>query len=191
MKDIPRFGATLTLVALIAAGSLAWINEITKPKIFAQQEKALKSALIIVLPGASQKNIVPVNDENGNPAYYVGYKSQDRSEIIGYAFPVASQGYSSVIRTLAGMDSTGSIMAIKVLFQQETPGLGTRVEEYREGESEPWWQQQFKGLQATELSVDKDGGKIASITGATITSRAITDAIAAEAQRILTLLNSQ
>ena len=39
MKDIPRFAATLTLVALIAAGSLTWINEITKPKILEQQEK--------------------------------------------------------------------------------------------------------------------------------------------------------
>jgi electron transport complex protein RnfG len=188
MKDIPRFGATLTLVALIAAGSLAWINEITKPKILAQQERALNEALTKVLPGASQENIIAVKNEQGIIDYYVGYASSDHDIIIGYAFPVFSQGYSSIIRTLAGMDTTGSVLAIKVLFQQETPGLGTRCEEIREGESEPWWQHQFKGLEATTLAVDKDGGKITSITGATITSKAITDGIMAEAQKVLQLI---
>ena len=71
MKDIPRFGATLTLVALIAAGSLAWINEITKPKILAQQEKALNDALTKVLPGAGQENIVAVKNDKGGVDYYV------------------------------------------------------------------------------------------------------------------------
>ena len=60
MKDIPRFAATLTIVALIAAGSLAWVNEITKPKILIQQQKELKEALAYVLPGSKTGVIVPV-----------------------------------------------------------------------------------------------------------------------------------
>ena len=191
MKDIPRFGATLTLVALLAAGSLAWINEITKPKIVAQQEKALRDALITVLPGASQNNILPVHDDKGGIDYYIGYRGNEQSEIIGYAFPSFSQGYSSIIRTLTGIDTAGNVLAVKVLFQQETPGLGTRCEEIKDGESEPWWQRQFNTKKATDLAVDKDGGKIASITGATITSRAITDGIAAEARRTMGLIRSQ
>ena len=62
-------------------------------------------------------------------------------------------------------------------------------EEIRKEESVPWWQRQFQGLMARNLKVDKDGGSIQSITGATITSRAITDAVSQDAQRILDVIN--
>lgn len=190
MKDIPRFAATLTLVALIAAGSLAWINEITKPKILEQQEKELTQALTYVLPGVQKENIVPIR-EDGEILYYEGYRDKDRTQFAGYALLVLSQGYSSTIRTLVGVDSTGTILAIKVLFQQETPGLGTRCEEIRTGESVPWWQAQFSDKNALELAVDKDGGSIESITGATITSRAITEGISKHVKLVLDIIKNK
>ena len=57
MKDIPRFAFILTLVALIATGSLAWINKITRPLISAQEKKELEEALTYVLPGTDSTNI--------------------------------------------------------------------------------------------------------------------------------------
>ncbi len=184
MKDIPRFAATLTFVALIAAGSLAWVNEITKPMILVQQEKELKDALAYVLPGSKTGVIIPVK-ENNKTIYYMGYKDKEKKQFIGYAFLVLSKGYSSTIRTLVGMDSTGTIFAIRVLSQQETPGLGNRCQEVKSGQTSPWWQKQFSGKKATNICVDKDGGQIQAITGATITSRAITNGISARAKWLL------
>jgi electron transport complex protein RnfG len=78
-----------------------------------------------------------------------------------------------------------------VLSQQETPGLGTRCQEIRRGETEPWWQAQFKGKRISEVAVDKDNGIIQSITGATITSRAITDGIRKQVHGLLPRWNTE
>ncbi|MFH1941555.1 MAG: FMN-binding protein, partial [bacterium] len=95
-----------------------------------------------------------------------------------------SRGYSSTIQTLVGVDSTCKILSVRVLYQQETPGLGTRIEEIRSGDTTPWWQNQFLGKNAVGIAVDKDNGEIETITGATITSRAVTIGISERAEKI-------
>lgn len=182
MKEILRFGIILAFVAMLAAASLSWVNAITKPRIEAQEALAIQKALYAVLPGCEQGLILSVTDP---VEYYIGYENPDTTSIKGIAFQAASKGYSSVIKTMVGVDTSGTILAIRVLSQKETPGLGTRVEEIKSGESGPWWQKQFIGKPATEIKVDKDGGMIESVTGATITSRAITDGIARQARTIL------
>ncbi len=183
MKDIAQFAATLTLVALITAGSLAWVNKITKPKIVEQQKNELTEALSSVLPDCIDGSIVPVK-ENDHILYYLGYRDKEQTRLIGYAFLAEGRGYSSTIRTLVGMDTSCTIYAIKILSQQETPGLGSICEEVRSGETKPWWQAQFTGKTAKGIAVDKDKGEIVSITGATITSRAITNSIAESVNRL-------
>ena len=190
MKDIIRFSFTLTIVALISSGSLAFINKITRPKILEQQARELNLGLYSVLPGTDQGVIEPVI-EGEETLYYKGYADTSKDELLGYAFLALGNGYSSTIRTLVGMDSLGSILGIRILFQQETPGLGTRCEEVRSGETSPWWQVQFIGKPTTTVAVDKDNGKIESITGATITSRAITKSIAERAVEVLAFINAQ
>ncbi|MCP4647180.1 MAG: FMN-binding protein, partial [bacterium] len=58
-----------------------------------------------------------------------------------------------------------------VLFQQETPGLGANVSNPEK------FIYQFDGLDASTLLLSKDGGELDSITGSTITSRAVTDSV--------------
>lgn len=189
MKDILRFATTLALVTLISAGSLAWINKITRPKILAQREKEFNDGLFTVLPGIQEGLVIPI-EENDEIFYYEGYRDTNKTDFIGYAFLAQPRGYSSTIETLVGVDSAGTILGIKILSQRETPGLGTRCEETRSGENVPWWQVQFSGKKAEEIEIDKDGGQIESITGATITSRAITDCIAERANSIFRKINN-
>ena len=184
MKEIIKYAGVLGLVMLIAAGALAYVNGITKPRILAQQKKDLTAGLYAVLPG-SESGVIIEHQPGDGLTYYAGFARQDTSELIGYALPVVSKGYSSNVRTLVGIDSVGQIIALKVLFQQETPGLGTRIEEVRSGQTQPWFITQFKGKSAQHVLVDKDGGDIQSITGATITSRAVTDGIRTTADRFL------
>ncbi len=184
MKDIPLFAVTLTLVAAISAGSLAWLDKITRPRILEEQRLELQAGILEVLPGASRDAIFPVKDEENNVILYSGYKDAGKNHLVGYALPVVSRGYSSDIRSIVGIDSTFSnILAIKVLSQKETPGLGTRCQEIKSGESDPWFQRQFHDKVVEGLAVDKDGGTIQSITAATITSRAITDGISHQIEK--------
>ena len=190
MKDIPRYAFTLTLVALIAAGSLSWVNSITKPIILEQQSNNLKIGLYQVLPGTENGVIEPVK-EGKEILYYKGFSNKEKTTMIGYAFLVFSQGYSSTIQTLVGIDTTGIIQKINILFQQETPGLGTRCQEILSGDTEPWWQAQFTDKNALSLALDMDGGEIQTITGATITSRVITDAIVESAKSVFQRIQSE
>lgn len=182
MKEILKYAGVLCLVTLIAGSALSYVNTVTKPRILAQQEKNLKMGLYSVLPG-SDSGVVKADSLLSDLKYYTGYSNPDTTGIIGYALPVVSKGYSSNIQTLVGFDTTGAIISIKILFQQETPGLGTKVEEIRPRENKPWFQEQFKTKMADDLVLDKKGGPIECITGATITSKAITDGIREGANR--------
>ncbi|NOZ61523.1 MAG: RnfABCDGE type electron transport complex subunit G [Calditrichaeota bacterium] len=176
MKEIYKLGGILLLVTVLASAALSMVNKITKPKIEEQKRLVIERALIAALPTADPKAIEKVT-ENDELLYYIGYPSQEKKEIAGYAFIAKKSGYSSVIETMVGVDTTGKIIGIKIMEQQETPGLGTKIEQVKYGESSPWFQIQFLNRYADELAVDKDNGPIKSITGATISSRAVTNSI--------------
>ncbi|MBM3709310.1 MAG: FMN-binding protein [Actinobacteria bacterium] len=74
------------------------------------------------------------------------------------------------------MDSNYQIKGISILSNTETPGLGTRITEIS-------FTDQFKGLGLEDISLSKDGGKIDAITGATISSRAVTNAVRDEIEK--------
>jgi len=179
MKDIVRFGGILLLVSVIAAAGLAAVYQVTNPRIVEQKKIELQNALGTAMPGADVNAIKQVAGEGEKVLYYKGFASPDTTGLVGYAFIASGIGYSSTIVTMVGVDSTGKIIGIKVLSQGETPGLGTKVQEIRYGEKEPWFQQQFLGRNVRKLAVDKDGGEIRSITGATISSRAVAKSIVA------------
>jgi Na+-translocating ferredoxin:NAD+ oxidoreductase subunit G len=183
MKEIVKLGGLLMLISVIAATALAGIYTVTKPKIEYQKQFALEQALMTALPGAAQDAVFPI-EKDGRVLYYEGFKSADKTQLIGYAFIGQWPGYSSVIETMVGVDTTGNIIGLKVLDQKETPGLGTRTEEIKHGENDSWFQRQFLGKDAAALKVDKDGGEIQSITGATISSRAVTRSVVAAFQEL-------
>ncbi|MBN1480590.1 RnfABCDGE type electron transport complex subunit G [candidate division KSB1 bacterium] len=184
MNDILKLGGLLMLITVIAATALAGIYNVTKPRIEAQKALELERALTVALPDAPQEAIFPVQ-QNDKVAYYIGYKTPDKQDTVGYAFVARGSGYSSVIETMVGVDSAGQILGIKVLSQVETPGLGTKVEEVKYGEQDPWFTRQFLNKSADQLAVDKDGGDIQSITGATISSRALTNSVVQGYQKLL------
>ena len=99
--------------------------------------------------------------------YYIGKKSDD---VVGYTFVAAMYGYSSEVKTMVGVSPNLSVTNIKIIDQAETPGLGANCER-------PEFTELFENMTSDKLKVDKDGGDIRSLTGATITSRAVTNSI--------------
>ena len=175
MKDIIKLSLILGIFCSVAAFSLAGVNKITRPYIEMERRRQIKEALEYVLPEA--KVVVKKTAPDGR-TYYCGYTTEDTTSLPeAYAFIAYGQGYSSRIQTMVGVDNNGVIKAIEILFQQETPGLGAKSTEVAPGEERPWFQKQFIGKPAKDIRVDKDGGEIVSITGATITSRAVTNSI--------------
>ncbi len=89
------------------------------------------------------------------------------------------KGYSGTIRLLVNVDQQAQqLLAVRPLFHQETPGLGDQIEVEKSN-----WLTQFQLPLATPLqavALRRDGGQIDSITGATITSRAVSQILATE-----------
>lgn len=177
MTNIIRLGLILMCVTLIAAGALSGVNKMTKPKIAAIKIQKKVSSLNTVLPGASTGVIDPVV-RNGNEIYYKGYADTAKTNLIGYAIAAAGKGYSSTIVTMVGVNLDGRIGAVKIMEQKETPGLGTKIEKVGpyQGKEMPWYQQ-LSLCRVADLAVDKDGGEINSVTGATISSRAVVKSV--------------
>jgi electron transport complex protein RnfG len=184
MKYYLRLGFVLLIITAIASGILAFINGFTEPVIRENQIKTQVEARKEVLPQAVtfQKDSLKVETQHTdfNPLkkkteggddlfeYYIG--KAENGDIVGYTFIAAKYGYSSEIKTMVGVDENLSVSKVKIIFQSETPGLGANCDK-------PDFSSKFNGNKSEQLFVDKDGGTIKSITGATITTRAITQSI--------------
>lgn len=177
MKDIFKLSAILCLVTVIAAAALSSVNSITKPKIEQQRALDAEKALTVAVPGAAKDAFVAVT-RSEQILYYRAYSSNDKNNLIGYAVVASADGYQSTIETMVGVDTAFVISGMQIYRQAETPGLGTKIIEVREGEAMPWFQKQFIGKTSNGLAVVQDDGEIVSVIGATISSRAVTNSIA-------------
>jgi electron transport complex protein RnfG len=99
-------------------------------------------------------------------------------EEIGYAFIATGTGYGGTIKTMVGMYKNSTISGVNIISQSETPGLGTQI-------AEPDFTNQFSGKRVEEVRLRRDGGVIDAITGATISSRAITDIVRERAEVVM------
>ena len=172
-------GFILMAYGLVAGLALGLINDATAPVIAKQEEAARMAAIEEVLPEAT----VFDPDTAGDLEYISGYETEEKKSPVGYVITAYGSGFSSTIRTVVGLEPNFEVSAIEIVSQSETPGLGTRAVEAEEGK-EPWFEVQFDDKNALALAVDKDGGNIESITGATITSRAIANSVSKAAERL-------
>jgi Na+-translocating ferredoxin:NAD+ oxidoreductase subunit G len=191
MKSMLRYGIILGLICLVATGLLATVNFFTKTRIAAEAQKEIQISLKEVLPEAVNFEEIKFQNET---VYYKGFAS-DKS-LGGVAFIAKGKGYSGTIETMVGMKTDGTIIAIKVLSQSETPGLGARITEIKDPTTlfdlfkgkhpdsslKPWFQEQFYNKKTSDL----DG--VSAITGATISSRAVINSIKTRALEIQKLI---
>ena len=176
MHNILKLGVILMIYALFAGAALALVNINTMSLIEENKLKVEEEARTQVLPDIDGG--FELKGEGSNFPYWIGYHDTGKKEPGGYIFVTRGNGYSSTIETMVGVDMYGKIRNAKILFQQETPGLGAKVEEIRYRETESWFTKQFKGKTVTDdIRVIKDGGNIDAVTGATISSRAVTNSI--------------
>ncbi|MFB3845163.1 MAG: RnfABCDGE type electron transport complex subunit G [Candidatus Cloacimonadaceae bacterium] len=167
LKDILRLGLILCVICAIATGILAWVNSITFPTITKlKAEDAIKTRQYLMPSAVKFEEKKAAADTSFT--YYIA--KDDKDETIGYSFEAVKHGYSSDVHTMVALDKAFNIVNMKVISQSETPGLGTHSQD-------PDFPQRFIGKDVSQLRVDKDGGPIKSITGATITTRAITNSL--------------
>lgn len=149
----------LAVIVIVSVILLMVVNSITLPIVKNTQVEEIKNTLRSIFPEMSEYEL---EDE-----VYIIYQDGEKT---GYAFIASGSGYSGDIDIMIGLDSDFGIKDISILSQTETPGLGSMI-------TESYFTDQFKGLSASDIALKVDGGKIDAVTGATISSRAVVNAI--------------
>ncbi|WP_297132328.1 RnfABCDGE type electron transport complex subunit G [Terrisporobacter sp.] len=176
MNSILKLGLNLFIICAVAAGLLAGTNQITEPIIAERNEQANNEARQMVLPDASDFELLDPNDYGKNAEVEIVevYKGLNGSDIAGYTIKALPKGYGGEIELMVGIKSDGTISGVNIGNMTETPGLGAKAQE------EDFYGQ-YAGKPATELSVIKSGSagetEIQAISGATITSKAVTSGV--------------
>ncbi|MBB2496555.1 RnfABCDGE type electron transport complex subunit G [Aquipseudomonas ullengensis] len=185
--------ATLAVLALLGAGLLALLQHLAAPTIEQQRQAAAERTLFDLLPAGSYDNhplAQPIALEAGgllgNPGAEPGYLATLNGQPSAVLLPVSAQGYEGAIHLLVAISTNGRLLGSKVLQQRETPGLGDLIERQRS----PWLQgftNKSLGDDSASWSLRADGGQFDQIAGATVTSRAVKDAL----QRALRFFDAQ
>lgn len=158
----------LTVISVVAGGTLAYVNEVTQEPIAEINAKNLQDGIKKVIIGSTEGELkVEEPVEAGGYTIYVTDK--------GTAVKAVANGFGGPIEVLVGFNEAGNILGYTILSTVETPGLGVKAD--------TWFQKGGKGdiigrnPGEKELSVTKDGGEIDAITASTITSRAFLGAV--------------
>jgi electron transport complex protein RnfG len=166
----------LFLVAAISTVLLGLVDNVTQGPIAQAEQNTLYAALAEVLPAHHNDpihDVLHLTDAAAGPVTL--YLARDgQGKVNGAAFEVvAPDGYAGNIFILLGVDRDGSVHAIRVTSHHETPGLGDGIVKNHK------WVASFDGrnLQNTNWAVKKDGGDIDQFTGATISPRAVVNAV--------------
>lgn len=156
-----RLTLTLFLITTIVAGLLGLVNYVTADTIAEQIAQKAENAMRQVLEADSYEPL----DVPEESAVTAAYRAGDR----GYVVRVAPNGFGGAIDMMVGVDKAGAVTGVAIVSQSETASLGANCtrEDFRA---------QFTGKTGT-LSVSKDGGEIEALTGATVTSRAVTEGV--------------
>lgn len=200
MNNVLRFTLVLFIVNFIAASILAGVYYVTKPKIEREEDLIREEALRQVMP-ESVGDRIEMAEREGMTQYWKVYKGLD-SRPSGYIFIAEKYGYSSVIESMVGIRKDGTITGVRILSQNETPGLGAKIievvsdktvvnalrqlftrEKKEEKEIPPYFTEQFRDLNARKI--DLSGHGIEAVTGATISSKAVVDSIREKGSEIL------
>lgn len=161
MKYILRLTLTLLLITAVVAGLLAFVNELTAGRIDELTRQKAEQAMREVLPAQDYTPLDAALPQGVTEAYRAGDA--------GYVVRVAPNGFGGATDLMVGVKADGTVNGVAVIAHSETASLGANCtrEEFRA---------QYAGG-AGPFAVGQDGGTIEALTGATVTSRAVTDGV--------------
>lgn len=186
MNKIVKDALVLTAITLISGLTLGTVYEVTKEPIAKQEELAKQEAFKTVLSDAESFEEKELEGNRGVeiPAA-AGYSAQQitgvadaldgSGNVIGYVYTVVtSEGYAGDISFTMGILSDGTVTGIEMLSISETAGLGMKA-------AEDEFKNQYAGKKVDKFEYTKSGAadenQIDAISGATITTNAVTNGV--------------
>ncbi|MEZ4809498.1 MAG: RnfABCDGE type electron transport complex subunit G [Allomuricauda sp.] len=164
------------LVITLASGlSLGYVNDLTlEPKAKAQLAKKV-NALKTVLPEFDNEpvsEVLRIKSDQAKDSIELYSAFQDNTFVGAAVTGVSEKGYNGLVKLMVGFGPDGKVNNIAVLEQKETPGLGTKMKSEK-------FLKQFRDIDPATFSLkpEKDGGEVDALSGATISTRAFSEAV--------------
>ncbi len=167
MKQIIVIVSALTIIGVIAGGSLSLVNNWAAPKIALNLKAETERAIFLVHPEGKRYEVIK---DAGFEVYKV---FNEKDSLTGYSLVYDGNGFQGKIKLMIGLsEDLNKTTSIEILEQSETPGLGTKI-------LEPPYKDQYNGLEVNPPVILVKGAEpsnpneVQSITGATISSKAV------------------
>jgi Na+-translocating ferredoxin:NAD+ oxidoreductase subunit G len=183
LKTMQKHGVTLAIFAAALTGLTALVNELTKTTIDEQAVKQQKALFDQVIPSDFYDNnlqnscFIVQAPQLGKGSHRIFIARKGDNAVGAVMEATAPDGYSGAIQLLVGTDFSGTVLGTRVTEHHETPGLGDKIEVRLSDWILHFAGKVIHGENDTAFAVKKDGGEFDQFTGATITPRAIVNAV--------------
>lgn len=195
-SNIVNMAIVLTVIAVVAGGLLAWVNNVTAGPIEQINNQAIENGIKSVILGDrdTEFRVEAPTESDG----FIFHNVYDMSEnLIGTAVESTDKnGFGGALKIMVGFDPEGEILGYEVLEHSETPGLGAQADGWFRQKSGEVKEQSavttvllgapgkpgnhnIIGMNPGDdmMTVSKDGGDVDAITASTITSKAFLRAV--------------
>ena len=184
-NNLFRSAASLALVAVIGTALLAGVDRLTKARIAEQEKRAILDQLgQLISPdlynNELQQDLFSFQDDLHFPKgqTVTTYRARlDGKAVAVILKMVAVNGYNGKINLLVGINENGTLCGVRVTSHKETPGLGDAIEVERNDWILGFYGRALDNPPPDGWAVKRDGGEFDQFTGATVTPRAVVQAV--------------
>lgn len=163
-KEVLKPALSLFVFCLVMTLLLVGTNLLTRDQIQAQTVKTEETARKMVFPDADS-----FDEKEG---YFIAVKD---GKTAGYVFTTEANSYGGALKVMTGISEEGKVTGVSILSIDDTPGLGMNAK------NESFRNQYLQDVPSDGFEVVTGGnageGEINALTGATITSKAVTTAV--------------
>lgn len=174
-KDIIVPTVVLFAIASVCTAILAFTNSVTYEKIKQSNEKTKIETRIAVCPFADSFSDDKTAAVDG-VEYVYNEALDENGNTVGYVFTSSDKGYGGTVSVMVGFGTNGKVTGVQTIELSETAGLGMNA---KKAEFRDQYKDKIGPFKVNKDSSKNDGGydEIDALTGATITSRAVTNAV--------------
>ena len=177
MRDLVKMVVVLLMICTLSGVALSYVHQVTEePRQYSYVKFVQEPSMKALLSGYENdpiKDRIQLalgEDERGKPINKIVLPAKKDGKIFAVAYGAAAMGHIDLIEVMVGFKPDGEIIGISIMRNIETPGLGSRV-------SEQEFTEQFTGIDLETNKLSPEGGKIDAISGATISSQGVIQAV--------------
>ena len=170
-KDLLQLGGALLAITLVVALCLGMVDSATRDRIIERKRQDIENAMAEIC--GTDVTFEEITETPADPLIKQANRIMKDGQPNGVCVQVEPTGFGGALTMIVGVDAEGAVIGVKIVSMSETPGLGTNAQK-------PKWLAQYAGAQSPLSVVKTPGGnpgEIVALSGATITSKGVTQGV--------------